>query len=142
MVCFLKVWYRLRRERLWSRLGRRMCPFEFGSVRPHVKFNPDRRVVGDHLVILVQSSAHFSSLYPNHRIIAGCIPDRTLKEVHSYSAFFEPLVIPLKTVMDYVRQKLLATLACLKDRAGQDRVQFAKDLGPFKIIEVAVLAVD
>jgi hypothetical protein len=107
-----------------------------------MKFNADCRVVRGRLVILVQSSAYFSSLYPNHRIIAGCIPDRTLKEVHSYSAFFESLVVPLKTVVDYVSQKLLATLACLKDRAGQDRVQFAKDLGPFKIIEVAVFAVD
>jgi hypothetical protein len=51
-------------------------------------------------------------------------------------------VVPLKTVVDYVRQKLLATLACLKDRAVQDRVQFAKDRGPFKIIEAAVIAID
>jgi len=92
-----------------------------------MKFNADRRAVGGCLVILVQPSANFSRLYPNDGIISGCVPYMTLKEVHSYCAFFEPLVVPFKAIVDYVRQKLLAALAWLKGGTVQDRIQFAKD---------------
>jgi hypothetical protein len=100
-----------------------------------MKFDADRRVVGGRLVILVKSSAYFSRLYPNYRIISGCVPCRTLKEVHPNCAFFESLVVPLQAVVDHVRQKLLAPLAWLENRTVQDRIEFAKDGCFFKFIE-------
>jgi hypothetical protein len=45
-------------------------------------------------------------------------------------------------VVDYVRQKLLAALAWLKNGTVQDRVQFAKDRGSVEFIEDATLAID
>ena len=105
----------------------RMCPLEFGSVRPYVKLDADRRVVRGRLVILVQPSAYFPGLHPNDRIVPGCIPGRALKEIDSDGAFFPPLVVPFKPVMDYIGQKLFAALAWLKNRTVQDRVQFTKD---------------
>jgi hypothetical protein len=92
-----------------------------------MEFDADPRGVGGRLIILVQPSAYFSRLYPNYRIISGCVPYSTLKEVHSYCAFFESFVVPLQAVADYVRQKLFAALAWLKDGTVQDRIQFAKD---------------
>jgi hypothetical protein len=65
-----------------------------------------------------------------------------LKEVDSYCAFFEPLAIPLKTVMNHVRQKLLAALAQVKNGTVQDRIEFAKDRCFFKFIEDAVIAIN
>jgi hypothetical protein len=76
-----------------------------------MKFDTDFRGVGVRLVILLQPSTHFSGLYANYRIIAGCVSCRALKEVHSYCAFFESLVVPLQAMMNYIRQKLLASLA-------------------------------
>ena len=107
-----------------------------------MEFDTDRRVVGGRLVILVQSSTYFSRLYSNYRIISGCVSDRTLKEVHSYCAFFEALVVPLQAVVDHVRKKLLTALARLKDGAIQDRVQFPKYRGPLHVIEAAAIAVN
>ena len=119
-----------------------MCPLEFGSVRPYVKLDADRRVVRGRLVILVQPSTHFSGLYANYRIISSCVSCMALKEVDSYCAFFEPLAIPLKTVMNHVRQKLLAALAQVKNGTVQDRIEFAKDRCFFKFIEDAVIAIN
>jgi hypothetical protein len=80
-----------------------------------MKLDADCRAVGGRLVILLQPSAYFSRLDSNYRIISGCVPCRTLKKVHSYCAFFESLMVPLQAVVDYVRQKLLAALAWLKN---------------------------
>jgi hypothetical protein len=107
-----------------------------------MKFDADCRAIGVRPVILVQPSAHFSRLYPNHGIISGCVPCRTLEEVHSYCAFFEPLVVPLQAVVDYVREKLLAALAWLKHGTAQDRVEFAKDGGFFNFVEGARITVN
>ncbi len=107
-----------------------------------MKFDADCRGVGVRLVILVQPSAYFSRLYPNYGIISGCVPCRTLEEVHSYGAFFEPLVVPLQAMVDYVRKKLLAALARVKNGAVQDRIQFAEDRGFFRFIEDAVIAIN
>jgi hypothetical protein len=76
-----------------------------------MKFDADCRGAGVRLVILVQPFAHLSRLYPNYRIISGCIPCRALEQVHSYGAFFESLLVPLQAVVDHVGQKLLAALA-------------------------------
>ena len=105
----------------------RWYPLEFGGVRPHVKFDADCRGIRVGLVILVQPSAYFPGLHPNDRIVPGCIPGRALKEIDSDGAFFQPLVVPFKPVMDYIGQKLFAALAWLKNRTVQDRVQFTKD---------------
>jgi hypothetical protein len=105
-----------------------------------MKLDADWRTVGSRLVILIQPSAYLSRLHANYRIISGCVPCRTLKKVHSYCAFFEPLVVPLQAVVDSVGQKLLAALACLKNGTVQDRIQFAKNRGFLRFIEDAVIA--
>jgi hypothetical protein len=106
-----------------------------------VKFDADRRVVGSRLVILIQPSANFSSLYANYRVISGCVSCGALKEIHSYCAFLESFVVPFQSVLDYVRKKLLAALAGLKNGTVQDRVQFTKDFGSFDFIESAGIAI-
>ena len=76
-----------------------------------MKLDADWRTVGSRLVILIQPSPYFSRLHSNDRIVSGCVPRRTLKNVHPYCAFFESLVVPLQAVMDHEGQKLLAALA-------------------------------
>jgi hypothetical protein len=99
-----------------------------------MNFDADFRGAGVRLVILVQPFAYLSRLHPNYGIISGCVPCRTLEKVHSYCAFFEPLVVPLQAVVDYVSQKLLAALARVKNGTVQDRIEFAKDRGFFRFL--------
>ena len=107
-----------------------------------MNFDADFRGVGVRLVILVQPFAYLSRLHPNYGIISGCVPCGTLEKVHSYCAFFEPLVVPLQAVVDYVSQKLLAALARVKNGTAQDRVEFAKDRGFFRFFQDAVIAIN
>jgi len=106
-----------------------------------MKLDADRRIVGSRLVIVFQPLANFSSLYANYRIISGCVTCRTLKEVHSQGAFLDPLVVSGQAVVDHVRQKLLAALAPLKRGTVQDRIQFVKDRGFLKFIELAFFSI-
>jgi hypothetical protein len=76
-----------------------------------VKLDADRQVFGGRLVILIEPPANFSGLYSNYRVISGRVSRRALKEVNSNDAFLEPLLVPLQAVLDYVRKKLLASLA-------------------------------
>jgi hypothetical protein len=81
-------------------------------------------------------------LYANYRVISGCVSCGALKKVNSYRAFLESVVVPFQAMADYVRKKLLATLAGLKNGTAQDRVEFTKDLGSFDLIESAGIAID
>jgi hypothetical protein len=107
-----------------------------------VKLDADRRIVGGSLVILVQSSANFSRLNANYRVVSGCVTRGALKKINSYRAFLESFVVPFQPVADYVGKKLLAALARLKNGTVQDRVQFTKDFGSFDLIESAGIAID
>jgi hypothetical protein len=81
-------------------------------------------------------------MYANYRVISGCISSRTLIEVDSYRAFLESFVVPLQAVVDYVRKKLLAALAWLKNGTVQDRIQITKDGGSFDFIEDTSVAIN
>jgi hypothetical protein len=59
-------------------------------------------------------------LYPNNRIVSGSVSRRAMKEINSYCAFLESLVVSLKAVMNHIGKKLLAALACLKSGTVQD----------------------
>jgi hypothetical protein len=107
-----------------------------------VKLDADWRVVWGRLVILVQSSANFSRLYANYRVISGCVSCGALKEVHTDCAFLQAFVVPLQAVANNVRQKLLASLARLKNGTAQDRVQFTKDRGSFSSFDCARITIN
>jgi hypothetical protein len=93
------------------------------------------------LVVLVQPSAYFTCLYPNHWIVACGIPNRALKQINSYCAFLKSIMVPIQAVADHIRQKLLAAFARLKYRAVQDSGQLAKDrllLDPIENVAFAI----
>jgi hypothetical protein len=104
-----------------------------------MEFDADRRVVGGAVVKLLESSAYFPGLYPHYRIVAGGVPNWTLKEVYSDRTFFQSLMSPFQAVPHHVRKKLLASLAWLKIRTVQDRIQFTQDGLLFTVIEGAVI---
>ena len=72
----------------------------------------------------------------------GAIKDGALKEVHTDCAFLQAFVVPLQAVANNVRQKLLASLARLKNGTAQDRVQFTKDRGSFSSFDCARITIN
>ena len=85
-----------------------------------MKFNADFRAVRVCLVVLVQPSANFAGLYTDHRIVSCGIANRALKQINSYCAFLQSIMVPFQAVADHIGQKLLAALARLKNRAVQN----------------------
>lgn len=67
-----------------------------------MNLNADFRAVRVCLVVLVQPSANFTGLYTNHRIVSGGIANRALKQINSYGAFFESIVVPIQAVADHI----------------------------------------
>jgi hypothetical protein len=92
------------------------------------------------LVVLVQPSAYFTCLYPNHWIVACGIPNRALKQINSYCAFLKSIMVPIQAVADHIRQKLLAAFARLKYGAVQDSGQLAKNRLLLILIESVAIA--
>jgi hypothetical protein len=50
-----------------------------------------------------------------------------MKQVNTDSALFEPLMVSLQLVADYVSQKLLTPFTWQKEGAVQDRIQLVQD---------------
>jgi hypothetical protein len=68
-------------------------------------------------MILLQPSADLSGLDPDHRIVSGGVAWRTLEKLCSYRAFLQRFVVSVQRVLNYVRQKLLTSIAGSKEGA-------------------------
>src|ERR1035441_9285704 len=141
LVCFLRCWFRLRQAG-GGHLLVGAYPLEFRRIGPNMKLNADFRAVWVCLVVLLQPSAYFTGLYPNHRIVSCGISSRALKQIDSYCSFLKSILVPFQAVADHIRQKLLAAFARLKNRAVQDRFQLAKDRLLLNLIENAAVGIN
>jgi len=132
LVVIFRFWQTGMRRGGKRRGYSRALPKHWG-VRADGKLDVDQSLRGRRLIVLLESSAYFSSLDSNHRIVAGGVVMGALEDFNADGTLFQLFGRLVKLVLDNVAEELPATSGAPEEATFQDVVKLVQDLLLFLI---------